>query len=126
MFTSSNQKVEIIHEFETKDININQAIPIGLLLNELITNSFKHAFLGREKGTIYIAVHEEDGIIDLEYRDNGIGFDNKNFEESNTLGITLIKTLIAQLDADFEIDASNKFQLKLRFRKNEKGAHSSL
>jgi PAS domain S-box-containing protein len=126
MFTSSSQKVEIIHEFETKDININQAIPLGLLLNELITNSFKHAFGGRDKGTIYIGVHEKNGIIDLEYRDNGVGFDIKKFEESNTLGVTLIKTLITQLDAELEIDATDKFQLKLRFRKNEKGAHSSL
>ncbi|MDZ7805644.1 MAG: histidine kinase dimerization/phosphoacceptor domain -containing protein [Gracilimonas sp.] len=126
MFTSSGQKVEIIDRIETKEININQAIPLGLLMNELITNSFKHAFAGKEKGTIHIDVTEKDGIIEVEYRDDGAGFVLQKFEESKTLGVTLIKTLIEQLDAKFEIDTANGFRLKLRFQKNEKGSHSNL
>lgn len=126
MFTSSDQKVEITHEIEANEININQAIPLGLLLNELITNSFKHAFVGKEKGIIHINVAEKDGIVEVEYMDDGVGFDVQKFDESNTLGITLIKTLIKQLEADFEIYAIDGFKLKLKFRKNEKGAHSGL
>jgi PAS domain S-box-containing protein len=126
MFTSSDQKVDVIHRIETKEININQAIPLGLLLNELITNSCKHAFVEREKGTIHIKVTENDGIVEVEYRDDGIGFDLQKFEESNTLGVTLIKTLIEQLDAEYEINANNGFRLKFRFKKTEKGSHSNL
>ena len=126
MFTSSGKEINIIHNFEAKEININQAIPLGLLLNELITNSFKHAFEGRDIGNIHIDVTEQAGFITVDYQDDGVGFDIQKFEESNTLGLTLIKTLIDQLNAEFDIDATGKFQLRLQFQKNKKGAHSGL
>jgi PAS domain S-box-containing protein len=126
MFASSDQKVEIRPRFRAKEININQAIPLGLLLNELITNSFKHAFSGKSKGSIDITVTEVDGIIEVIYQDDGIGFDKSKFEQSTSLGVTLIKTLIEQLEAEFELHTSEGFRLSLRFHKNEKGAHSGL
>ena len=126
MFTSSGKEINIIHNFEAREININQAIPLGLLLNELITNSFKHAFEGRDIGNIHIDVTEQAGFITVDYQDDGVGFDIQKFEESNTLGLTLIKTLIDQLDAEFDIDATGKFHLRLQFQKNKKGAHSGL
>ncbi|MEX2603551.1 MAG: histidine kinase dimerization/phosphoacceptor domain -containing protein, partial [Gracilimonas sp.] len=53
-FKTESDNIEIDHHFDTRNLNINQAIPLGLLLNELITNSFKHAFEDQSKGNIKV------------------------------------------------------------------------
>ncbi|WP_142453796.1 sensor histidine kinase [Gracilimonas mengyeensis] len=126
MFEERGKEVNIEYEFSTNNLNINQAIPLGLLINELITNSFKHAFEGMEDGRIFIGLYEEDDEIQAVYEDNGKGFKNKVFDSSNTLGVTLIKTLLGQLEADYTINAENGFNFKFSFRVKQKGAHSNI
>lgn len=125
-YKSSKQEIRIEYDFDTKPIGINQAIPLGLLLNELITNSFKHAFPGRTKGRIEIALHEKNNQIKVVYSDNGKGMKNSDFDSSQTLGVTLIKTLILQLDAEYEIDTTNGFTFSFTFTKGGKGSHSNI
>lgn len=125
-YSSPKQEISIDYKFETKTIGINQAIPLGLLLNELITNSFKHAFSGRTKGRIRIAMHERDGNIRVEYSDDGEGMEASDFDSSQTLGVTLIKTLIVQLDTEYELDTINGFSFSFTFTRGGKGSHSGI
>lgn len=79
-------------------LTVNQAIPCGLILNELITNAFKHAFEDRKKGTIRIELKEEDRKLTLVVEDNGIGLpDDLDWNQSGSLGLSLIQTLSDQL-----------------------------
>jgi PAS domain S-box-containing protein len=129
MFQSENKVIEISYDFELGYLNINQAIPLGLLLNEMVTNSFKHAFNNRVGGEISISIKQENDNSDqikVIYRDNGMGFDNKVFESSNTLGVTLIKTLLSQLNADYTINARDGFQFVFTFQVSERGSHSNI
>lgn len=129
MFQSEKKNVDISYDFDLGCLNINQAIPLGLLLNELVTNSFKHAFRNREGGKISISIKEEKHNTDsikVIYQDDGNGFDNKVFESSNTLGVTLIKTLLSQLNADYTINARNGFHFEFIFQIREKGSHSTI
>jgi two-component sensor histidine kinase len=126
MFDSKAKSIVIRHEFNSKSLNINQAIPLGLLMNELITNSFKHAFKDREEGSIYISLQEKNGDIDVIYEDDGKGFSKDVFETSTTLGVTLIKTLIEQLDADYKFEADKGFKFEFTFKVKGRGAHSNL
>ncbi|MEX2477995.1 MAG: histidine kinase dimerization/phosphoacceptor domain -containing protein [Gracilimonas sp.] len=126
MFSSQKKEIIIDHKFETKSININQAIPLGLLLNELITNSFKHAFKETKGGKISIHVYEQDDQINAEYKDTGKGMDPSIFDSSQTLGVTLIKTLIKQLEAEYILDTQNGFSFNFTFRKSGRGSHSDL
>ena len=75
-------------------------VPLGLLLNELITNSFKHAFSGREQGFINLRIHRaDDGQIDLHYSDDGKGIPKeKQDRPGDTLGRSLIGSLVEQLN----------------------------
>jgi PAS domain S-box-containing protein len=125
-YKSPEQDISIDYEFETKPIGINQAIPLGLLLNELITNSFKHAFQGRKKGRIGIALHEKNDQIKVVYSDDGKGMKDSDFDSSQTLGVTLIKTLIVQLDAEYELDTTNGFSFSFTFAKGGTGSHSGI
>lgn len=125
-YKSPEQDISIDYEFETKPIGINQAIPLGLLLNELITNSFKHAFQGRKKGRIGIALHEKNDQIKVVYSDDGKGMKDSDFDSSQTLGVTLIKTLIVQLDAEYDLDTTNGFSFSFTFAKGGTGSHSGI
>jgi len=90
-------------------MNINQAVPFSLLLNECVVNSYKHAFSGETEGNIYIDLKRNDELIHIEIADDGSGLpDSFDFEEQQTLGITLIRTLVSQLrgEAHYESNGS--------------------
>ncbi|MCO6482166.1 MAG: nitrate- and nitrite sensing domain-containing protein [Flavobacteriales bacterium] len=81
-------------------LDLDTMVPLGLILNELITNSFKHAFSGREQGFINLRIHRaDDGQIDLHYSDDGKGIPKeKQDRPGDTLGRSLIGSLVEQLN----------------------------
>lgn len=90
------------------ELNINTAIPVGLILNEVITNSIQHAFPDRDEGRIDITGSLSKGFLELKVKDNGIGIpEQKDDFEAQTLGIQLIKTLVEQMNADYSINNSH-------------------
>ena len=80
-------------------LNIDQAVPCGILLNELITNAFKHAFPGRKEGRIEIAASIDDkNVVHLTLKDDGIGFpDGFTADTQSSLGLRLVQNLVRQL-----------------------------
>lgn len=101
--TTENFNVDIGLEIEPIKLPITQAIPCGLLLNEILTNCFKHAFDGSQDGKIDITFKERGDKLHLMIRDNGVGLpDQEGNNVNSSLGMTLIKTLAKQLNAEFE------------------------
>ncbi len=98
-------------------LRVNQAIPLGLLFNELLTNTFKYAFKGRDEGCICISMKLEAHKLRVIYKDNGVGFENKitSFESSGNLGLTLIHLQLQQLESDYTIDTDGQFRLEFSF-----------
>jgi len=98
------------------EFTIGQAIPCGLILNELITNAHKHAFDDQEKGEINIQITNEDGIIELVVQDNGTGIsEDISLDNPQSLGLKLIRTLSNQLEGKSEFsrnDLGTKFTLQ--------------
>lgn len=92
-------------------LSIDTAIPLGLLINEAVTNSLKYGFLENDKGQIDIVLekHENKSMYTLEISDNGVGFSDKlDFKNTNSLGLKLIHTLARQLRSTIERDFSRK------------------
>ncbi|WP_170864444.1 PAS domain-containing protein [Fodinibius roseus] len=90
-------------DLEPVAININQAIPCSLIVNEVVTNVYKHAFDQEQKGTLHVEIFEENKIVHIRIRDNGQGLPD-NFDSAfkgNNLGLQLIDTLAIQLDANY-------------------------
>jgi len=93
----SNEGHEITCEILPNEIflPVDLALPCALVVNEILSNAYKHAFLGREEGTITIAVLENDGFIRISISDNGIGIpDSEELSHSTSLGVKLIRTLV--------------------------------
>lgn len=105
MSYSVSGQVELERDLEPVLLGLDQAIPCGLILNELISNALKHAFPGGAKGRIRIALKAADDKISLAVTDNGVGlppgFDPKKHAN---LGLQLVHTLIDQLDGRISSD----------------------
>ena len=89
---------------------IDQAMPCGLILNELITNALKHAFPGQSGGQIHISAQfSETGVFELRVRDNGVGLvSDLNPENCNTLGFRIISALVEhQMDGHWQVSNAN-------------------
>ncbi|BAQ65677.1 PAS domain S-box protein [Geminocystis sp. NIES-3709] len=90
-------------------LNIETAIPAGLLINELVTNAFKHAFPQREGEVTINLTTKDKEPIKLEVIDNGIGLpSNLDWEKNNSLGLRLVRLLSQQLDAEITVNANNQ------------------
>ena len=96
---------------------MEKALPIGLILVELVSNSMKHAFGNTGIGVIAISLTnvENSPLKKLNYSDNGSGYDFKK-ENEKGLGMEIIKGLIDQLDATVESNQRNGFELTLYFK----------
>jgi two-component sensor histidine kinase len=102
-------------EIENVFLDINAAIPCGLIINELVSNSLKHAFPKRKekagenndkaKGEIYIGlISEKNNKYTLIVSDNGVGFpDDLNFRNTDSLGLQIVITLVEQLEGRIEL-----------------------
>jgi PAS domain S-box-containing protein len=95
---------------------INIAVPCGLVVNELISNAFKHAFPGGQSGQIIVTLRKEpDDQVDLSVSDNGIGIPpDLDVEQTATLGLQLVWLLADQLKASVTIQRSNPTRFELR------------
>lgn len=101
---------EISHELKCPEVllDVEAAVPIGLIINELVTNSYKYAFTERETGKIVISVEPNDPSMIVTISDNGIGLPQDfNWKQQNSFGIKMIGTLINKLRANFSIDGTN-------------------
>jgi len=93
---------------ENISLDINTAIPCGLIINELVTNSIKHAFQGIIKGEIIIELKYEDDYLKMKVQDNGVGFpEEMNLNNIKTLGLQLVISLTKQLDGSIELIKEN-------------------
>lgn len=107
-----SENIDIIFDIKTQ-LKTEEAIYCGLILNELITNSLKHAFCG-QKGKIDISLSKEKDEINLRIVDNGIGFSDNNSIES--LGLVLVSTLVeAQLKGTITINSNNGVEVDIKW-----------
>ena len=106
-------KIDIDHIF----LGIDSAIPSGLIINELVSNSLKHAFPADRDGEINISFRpDDDGRYGLTVGDNGVGLpETLDFRNTNSLGLRLVHALTAQLKGAIEVDRSGGTEFKITF-----------
>ena len=93
---------------------------MGLILNELITNSLKHAFPGVKSGEIVIIFHKQDDQYLLEVRDDGIGFPKIiDYKNSDSLGLRLVTSLTEQIEGEIVFNNISGTSFKIIFTEEE-------
>jgi PAS domain S-box-containing protein len=103
-FLEDPERVELVMELEDLNLDINTAIPLGLILNELLTNSMKYAFPRGQYGSITIKFFKEAEKYVMIVNDNGIGLPpDLDIDNTDTLGLQLVKSLIGQIEGDITV-----------------------
>ncbi len=103
-------------------LSIENAVPCGLILNELVSNCLKHAFPDKRAGEITVNISEINGTITIIISDNGVGFPKDfDFDKTDTLGLKLVNTLVKQLNANIEIDTKKGTEFKILLKRSEQG-----
>ncbi|MCG2461285.1 histidine kinase [Flavobacteriaceae bacterium F89] len=110
VYKKGGHNINITIDAEGTELDIDRAIPFGLILNELVSNSFKYAFPeDDESGKIYIHLSKNGDKGFFEYSDNGIGLPEDTDERANSsMGIRLMNRLVNQLQSTLNIDKSTE------------------
>ncbi|MEQ9671703.1 PAS domain S-box protein [Coleofasciculus sp. G2-EDA-02] len=116
-YNISSSQVRIAYQVEDIALAIDTAIPCGLILNELVSNSLKYAFPENRKGEINIAFQRNcDHRITLIVRDNGVGIPKSfDIETTTSLGLTLVWGLVEQLDGTLELNCDSGTEFTIIF-----------
>jgi PAS domain S-box-containing protein len=124
LYSINDEKIKITLDLEEQYILIDYAVPCGLIINEIVSNTFKYAFPGDMTGNLIIGLSRDDnGIITLTFKDDGIGLPEEFNENSGTtLGMQLINSLVShQLDGTIEITRGQGVEIKISFIDNQYG-----
>jgi len=121
-YGTNTGKIALGIDVENIPLGIDYAIPCGLIVNELVSNSLKHAFPKDRKGKIYISFHSDDDKFTLIISDNGIGLPKDlDFRNTETLGLQLVCTLTDQLEGSIKLNKDGGTEFKITFTKVKRG-----
>jgi two-component sensor histidine kinase len=115
-FSSFYGKLDLKTDMDRVDLSIDQAIPCGLIVNELLTNSVKYAFEQREEGEIQLKVKELNNRVQIIISDNGVGLPEEiDIQRAETLGLQLVFMLTNQLGGEFQVERKNGTSFMVTF-----------
>ncbi|MFA0833607.1 MAG: PAS domain S-box protein [Methanobacterium formicicum] len=115
--TPASQITPII-EIDNVNLNIETAVPCGLIINELVSNSLKYAFPQGRGGKIILSLKLRGKYYELIISDNGIGFpEDLDFKNTESLGLQLVNSLVGQINGEIELNRSQGTMFKIIFSK---------
>jgi PAS domain S-box-containing protein len=121
-YVANSARVQLELEVEDVMIDINTAIPLGLIINELVSNSMKHAFPNAESGKIRVEFKEDGNSCVLVVSDTGVGFPlDIEPDQSDSLGLQLVTSLTQQIGGELELKRSPGTTFRITFEEEEVG-----
>jgi two-component sensor histidine kinase/Tfp pilus assembly protein PilF len=116
-YENHNVNIKLKFDLEDREYGIDTLIPLGLIINETLSNAIKHAFYERTEGNIWISIHSNGPISHMKIKDDGIGAD-LTFDElkEDSLGLELIDSLTDQLDGKLDLNTETGFEYSFEFR----------
>jgi hypothetical protein len=127
LYRDQTKNIAIEIQVDRLSMDIDTAIPCGLIINEIASNAFKYAFAPEWSGkrVVRLGIHErEEGILTLEFSDNGRGIpDTLDIAASSTLGLRLVTMLVRQLKGTLELNrhGGTSFLITFPYAANESG-----
>ena len=116
-YSTDHREVNLKSDIEDSPISINQAYPTGLIINELISNSLKHAFPEKKKGEISVCMRRRDKELEMVINDDGVGIpDDFDWRNTKSMGLNLVRTLVEnQLDGSIDMENQNGTKFTIKF-----------
>ena len=106
-------------QVENVFLDTDTATSCGLIINELVSNSIKHAFPTGREGKVMIEIFKEDNGVEMIIKDDGIGLSERvDFDKPDTLGLQLVKTLVAEINGKIELINDNGTNFMIKFNNN--------
>lgn len=105
--------INLTLEFEDVEVDTSFAIPLGLIINEAVTNAYKHAFPDQMNGEINISLSPFGNQHVLKIKDNGVGFDIQN--RTSSFGLDILEGLVEQIDGSLQYSSMNGFCIEVKF-----------
>lgn len=119
-YQSDPDHIKMNIDVENLEIDINTTVPLGLIVNELISNCLKHAFPDGKNGELNIDFHKIDDEYVLKVCDTGVGFpEDLDFKKTESLGLQLVTNLTCQIDGEIELDRSHGTEFTIKFKEAE-------
>jgi len=116
-------RIQLETKIQDLNLDVDTIVPIGLIINELVSNALKYAFPGDQKGILSIRLEEQQNKLLLQVMDNGQGMENRNaFENPKTFGYRLIRALGDKLQAQIQLSTSTGTQVSLLISEYRKAA----
>lgn len=114
-YNSSSLQVELKLNLDDLEIDVDRAIPLGLIVTEIIINSFKHAF-SHGKGIISVEFHKKNSLFELTVADDGIGFpEDIDFRNQGNMGLMMVNALTDQIDGSIDMERENGTKFIIEF-----------
>ncbi len=115
-YAEINGTVAVSTELEDIDVSVDLAAPLGLILTELLTNAYKHAFPGRDGGTIRVTLRKKGDSAELSVADTGDGLpDGLDVHKSGSMGLELVRALTGQLTGSLAVISGNETVFSVTF-----------
>lgn len=114
--------IELKTDIDHLNLDVDTTIPLGLILNELITNALKYAFVSREQGLLTVKLKEHKDFLELTVADNGIGMTNVKETLGESFGMKMIDAFAKKLEAEWEVEEDNGTTVSIRIRKYQKAS----
>ena len=117
-YNISNDKVKININIDNLNLDVDTMIPLGLVLNELVSNSFKYAFKETHSGILNILLEEKNEKLHLKVSDNGSGFPaDVDVKSAKSFGLKMIKAFAQKLKATLDIYNNNGAVVEMQISK---------
>ncbi|BDZ69212.1 PAS domain S-box protein [Methanobacterium ferruginis] len=116
-YVTDPSRIKLNMNLENVMVDINTTVPLGLILNELVTNSMKYAFPEGKEGEIDIEFHKQEDNFILIVSDTGVGFpEGLDFRNTGSLGLQLVNNLVSQIDGEITLDNNQGTEFKITFK----------
>lgn len=112
-YNTNQNNVSLVLDVDDLNLDVDTMIPLGLVINELVSNCLKHAFVGKEKGTISVSLKESKSRLVLKVSDDGVGMQSDNMDASKSFGNRLIKAFSQKLKADLSYNTNHGTQIQM-------------
>jgi two-component sensor histidine kinase len=122
LFVSYNietAKIKLQTNIEQLQLDVDTVIPLGLIINELISNALKYAFVNKQNGLLQVMLYIQNTQLVLCVKDDGIGMDNDDLNKNNSasIGFKLVQSFLQKLEATMNVEKNNGTTITLTINK---------